>query len=85
VKELAAPGVTFGYIGNANDGAMTVSLRPSIFLPHPGRVGSLADSVSIGRTEKLPEAVTNWHALAGLARRRITTARSASYKRRHKM
>jgi hypothetical protein len=83
VKELAAPGVTVGYIGKCERWGDDRLF--AIFLPHPGRVGSLADSVSIGRTEKLPEAVTNWHALAGLARRRITTARSASYKRRHKM
>jgi len=70
VKELAAdlPGVTFGYIGNCErwgDDRLW-----AIFLPHPGRVGSFADSVSIVRKEKLPKAVTNWDALAGLARRR---------------
>jgi hypothetical protein len=47
--------------------------RPSLgdlFSLSPGRVGSFADSVSIGPTEKLPEAVTNWGALAGLCRSR---------------
>src|SRR5271154_386340 len=48
VEELKAelPGVTYGYIGNFERWGDDRSLY--IFLPHPDRVGSYDDSVSLG-------------------------------------
>jgi len=75
VKELSAelPGVTFGYIGNVYGSYGTPRWRDdrswAVFIPHPGRVGTYEDSVSLGRTGDLPKAVEKWDGIAERARR----------------
>lgn len=50
------PGLTFGYIGNCGvDRSGPFDDRSwHVFLPHPGRVGTYFDSVSLGATDNLP-------------------------------
>jgi hypothetical protein len=69
VTELAneLPGITIGYLGNielwGDDRAFYV------FLPHPGRVGTYSDMVSLGQYYQLPAAVPQWEQIAATARR----------------
>jgi hypothetical protein len=63
-KEL--PGTTFGYIGNFERWGDDRSFH--IFLPHPGRVGSYEDSVSLGSVKQLPTALDKWPSLEASAR-----------------
>lgn len=69
VKVLAdeLPGVTFGYVGNFERWGDDRSF--CIFLPHPGRVGTYGDSVSLGQLWQLPGALDKWDGLADAARR----------------
>lgn len=69
VKELSKelPGTTFGYIGNFERWGDDRAFH--IFLPHPDRVGTYDDSVSLGHFLKLPEAVAKWDNLAACARK----------------
>lgn len=73
VSALSAelPGVTFGYIGNFERGRDDRSFY--IFLPHPGRVGTYEDSVSLGVFDKLPAALAKWPQLEALARTKYAT------------
>ena len=68
-KEL--PGITFGYIGNCGlDRSGQFDDRHwHVLLPHPGRVGSYYDSVSLGPTSKLAAALAGWDTIAVRARR----------------
>lgn len=56
------PGITFGYIGNCGvDRTGQFDDRSwRVFLPHPGRVGTYADCVSLGATDRLSAALENW-------------------------
>jgi hypothetical protein len=69
VTELAQelPGISIGYLGNielwGDDRAFYV------FLPHPDRVGTYGDMVSLGEYYQLPAAVPQWEHIANTARR----------------
>jgi hypothetical protein len=64
------PGVTFGYIGNVYNGPFIDERLWYVFLPHPGRVGTFEDSVSLGITTALPAAFWRFDEIAAIARRR---------------
>lgn len=72
VKELAAelPGVTYGYLGNYERWGDDRSLY--IFLPHPDRVGTYQDSISLGlgrSVEQQLKSVREWDQRVEAARR----------------
>lgn len=65
------PGVTFGYIGNLESGPYRDDRLWMIFLPHPDRVGTAEDSVTLGPTHSLPKlAEGDLSKLADIARKR---------------
>lgn len=61
------PGLSFGYIGNIESWGDDRDFR--VFLPHPGRVGGLDDSVSLGGVTSLGAAVKTWPAIEARVRR----------------
>lgn len=65
--ERSLPGITFGYLGNCESWGDDRSWY--VFLPHPGRVGTFNDAVSLGYTAKLYEQVKQWPAIEAAARR----------------
>jgi hypothetical protein len=82
VKELAVelPGITFGYIGNCERWGDDRSWE--IFLPHPGRIGTYADCVSLGPTISLDKRAVEWETLRATAIRKYynNTARLENFK-----
>jgi hypothetical protein len=63
------PGLSFGYIGNYGRHGDDRSWR--FFLPHPGRIGTYADCVSLGSTAQLPGSTEPeaWAVIEGRIRR----------------
>jgi len=59
--------VTFGYVGNWNPGGRDDRLW-SIFLPHPGRVGTSEDGIGSFRTDDLEGAVRARRELAAFVK-----------------
>lgn len=64
-KEL--PGISFGYIGNIESWGDNRDFR--VFLPHPGRVGGLSDSVGLGNFKDLASALEAWPQIDARVRR----------------
>lgn len=56
--KAAFPGVTFGYIGNLE--TQWDDRGYSIYLPHPGRIGTYQDRIGLWRRWELDEALSEW-------------------------
>src|SRR5262245_7773437 len=71
--KAALPGVTFGYLGNCGYGRGGWHDDRSwyIFLPHPGRTGTIHDRVGGFRTDDLALMLANWDQLAAVAARKM--------------
>jgi hypothetical protein len=67
------PGVTFGYLGNCgSDCRGQFDERTwTIFLPHPGRIGTYEDRVGSYSTEQLPEMLTDWPRLRAAVQKKM--------------
>ncbi len=79
VKSLAqeVPGITFGYIGNVGVYRSGPFDDRSwyVFLPHPGRVGTISDRVFVGH--KGLEAVQTWESVERQVRRMMASREGA--------
>jgi hypothetical protein len=73
VNELKAelPGITYGYLGNVYFGPWRDDRSYYIFLPHPNRVGTYDDQVSLGRgchPQQLKASMDNWQEIEAQVR-----------------
>ena len=69
VLKAEFPGISFGYIGNVDRWGDDRSWY--VFLPHPGRVGTMLDRVGGYSTDRLPDMLAGWDGIVAIVRKRM--------------